>query len=374
MALFPKDNFIGLDDKVHLASGGQPPLLKAHRTAFDEFARDKSNGMAGYERHWEVGREVKTLLSKRTNLETDDFALLGSASEGIARVVSSFDWQQGDNVVVSALDYASGKLSFISLKQAGVEVRQVQPDGLFIDTDALIAACDAKTRLIYISQVNAHTGQRIDLQPLSQAMRDRGIAILVDASHALGVVPLDGQLCDFLVCCTYKFLLGSHMGVLAWNQASWPDFEPMQVGWHSAVQDEQSDSYDLLPDGRRAEIGNSNHLEVYVLHASLGYLSEVPEAELESHISGLSKALFAGFQALELDILTPARPECRGPNISFRHSDPRVFIGQAAKNDILLWGEAGRVRASLHGFVSEGDVQQFLDWLGENTDWLDVSE
>ena len=371
--MFQKKDFIGLDDKVHLASGGQPPLLKAHRRAFDEFARDKSNGMVGYERHWEVGREVKSLLSQKSNLQAEDFALLGSASEGIARVVSSFDWQNGDNVVVSALDYASGKLSFLSLRQAGVEFRQVQPDGVFIDTDALIAASDAKTRLIYISQVNAHTGQKIDLQPLSRAMRDRGIALLVDASHALGVVPLDGQLCDFLVCCTYKFLLGSHMGVLAWNRASWPNFEPMQVGWHSAEQSGHTDSYELLPDGRRAEIGNSNHLAVYVLHASLGYLSEVPESELEIYIAGLSKALFAGLQALELDILTPAAPECRGPNISFRHPAPRKFAAQAAKDKILLWGEAGRVRASLHGFVSEGDVKQFLDWLSSNPDWRGAS-
>jgi len=373
MALFPKNDFIGLDDKVHLASGGQPPLLKIHRRAFDEFARDKSNGMAGYERHWEIGREAKSLLSQKTNLQAEDFALLGSASEGIARVVSSFDWQNGDNVVVSALDYASGKLSFLSLRQAGVEVRQVQPDGMFIDIDALIAACDEKTRLIYISQVNAHTGQKIDLQHLSRALRDRGIAILVDSSHALGVVPLDGQLCDFLVCCTYKFLLGSHMGVLAWNRDSWPDFEPMQVGWHSAVQGRHVDSYDLLPDGRRAEIGNSNHLAVYVLHASLRYLSEVPETELESYIAGLSKTMFAGLQALALDILTPAAPEFRGPNISFRHSDPRAVVGQAAKDNILLWGEAGRVRASLHGFVSEGDVKQYLDWLSDNRDWLGAS-
>ncbi len=370
MVLFPKDDFIGLDGKIHLASGGQPPLLKAHREAFEEFAHDKSSGMAGYERHWEVGREVKSLLSQKTNLQPEDFALLGSASEGIARVVSSFDWRSGDNAVVSALDYASGKLSFLNLRQVGVEVRQIQPDGMFIDTDALIAACDAKTRLVYISQVNAHTGQKIDLQPLARALRDRGIAILVDVSHALGVVPLDGQLCDFLVCSTYKFLLGSHMGILAWNRASWPDFEPEQVGWHSAVQGEQSDSYELLPDGRRAEIGNSNHLAVYVLKASLRYLSEVPESQLESYITGLSKVLFSGLQSLDSDILTPAAPECRGPNISFHHPEPRDLVSKAAKDNILLWGEAGRVRASLHGFVSEGDVQQFLDWLNGNCDWL----
>ena len=163
------------------------------------------------------------------------------------------------------------------------------------------------------------------------------------------------------------------MGVLAWNRASWPDFEPKQVGWHSAVQSGHADSYELLPDGRRAEIGNSNHLAVYVLRASLRYLAKFPDSEVENYIACLSETLLSGLQALDLDILTPAAAEHRGPNISFRHSDPRAFVDQASKDNILLWGEARRVRASLHGFVSEGDIQQFLDWLNSNRNWLGTS-
>ncbi len=40
----PKSDFIGLDGKVHLATGGEPPLLKAHRGAFERFAADKAAG------------------------------------------------------------------------------------------------------------------------------------------------------------------------------------------------------------------------------------------------------------------------------------------------------------------------------------------
>ena len=346
MAVFPKDDFIGLENRVHLAAGGQPPLLKAHLKAFDAFAQDKSTGMKGYDRHCEIGNEVKTLLSRRTQLQSDDFALIGNASEGIARVVSSIGWNAGDSAVVSTLDYSSGRYSLMNLQRTGVDVRMVEPEGMFISTDALVEACDARTRLVYISQVNAHTGQKIDLEPLSQALRDRGIALMVDTSHALGAVPFDGRLCDFMVCSTYKFLLGSHMGILAWNRASWPTFEPMQVGWHSADEGKEPGTYDLRPDARRAEIGNSNHLSVYILHTSLKYLSQATENEIENHIARLSDTLYAGLAALDLNILTPATPGQRGPNISFHHGDPRALVDAAAGDGILLWGEAGRVRAS----------------------------
>ncbi len=363
MVVFPKDDFLGLEKTTHLATGGQPPLLKAHQHTFANFARDKASGMAGYDRHWHVGREAKSLLSDMIDLPAEDFALIGNASEGIARVVSSLDWRQGDNAVVSPLDYASGRFSLMALQRSGVEIRQVPPDGLFIDVERLIDNCDARTRLVYVSQVNAHTGQKIDLAALSEALRKRGTALLVDTSHALGAVPFDGRLCDFMVCSTYKFLLGAHMGILAWNRSSWPVFEPRQVGWHSAVETESANAYHLQPDGRSAEIGNSNHLSVYILETSLRYLSQRSESELEKHICGLSGTLFAGLKDLGCDILTPADPHQRGPNISFHEPDPRALVDAAARDGILLWGEAGRVRASLHGFVSETDVLRFLDWL-----------
>ena len=100
-----------------------------------------------------------------------DIALLGNASEGIMRVVSSFDWRPGDNVVVPELDYASGRYALASLKTKGVELRLVPAEGWTLQTERLLATCDNRTRLIYISQVNALTGQHADMAAISAAAR-----------------------------------------------------------------------------------------------------------------------------------------------------------------------------------------------------------
>ncbi|HMA13188.1 MAG TPA: hypothetical protein VKP12_00285, partial [Kiloniellaceae bacterium] len=50
----PKSDFIGLEGKIHLATGGEPPLLVRHRDAFERFARDKAGGYDGYWTHWKV--------------------------------------------------------------------------------------------------------------------------------------------------------------------------------------------------------------------------------------------------------------------------------------------------------------------------------
>jgi len=41
-----------------------------------------------------------------------------------------------------------------------------------------------------------------------------GTLLIVFATHALGVVPIPGELCDLLVCSGYKWSLASHMGIL----------------------------------------------------------------------------------------------------------------------------------------------------------------
>ena len=360
-----KSDFIGLEGFAHLASGGQPPLLKAHQEAFEAFARDKSMGMGGYDNHWAVVQRVREQLAAMVKLKVEDIALQGNTSEGIAKVISSIDWQEGDNVVTPALDYASGRFTLSNLARRGVELRLPQAKDWFIDLDDVIAACDERTRLVYLSHVNAHTGQKIDLDRISGGLKDRGIPLLLDASHSLGVLPVDARKCDFLVSCTYKFLMSPHMGVFAWNKERHPDFEPLGVGRFSAFDTEDPGSYKLRPDARRVELGNVSHISAYLMEKSLSYICRHPETVVERHVMDLSTRLREGVERLGLPLLTPKDERDRGPNVSIGVGAPRAMVDLAGKENIILWGEANRLRASMHLFVTQDDVDRFLDWLPE---------
>jgi selenocysteine lyase/cysteine desulfurase len=359
----PKSDFIGLEGKVHLATGGEPPLLKAHRAAFERFAADKAAGYSGYWRHWEVIEEVRARIARWTGLEPGDIALLGNASEGIMRVVSSFDWRPGDNVVMPELDYASGRYALASLKRQGVELRLVPADGWTLQTGQLLAACDGRTRLVYISQVNALTGQHADMAAISAGLRDTPAALLVDASHALGAVPVRGDLADFTVSCCYKFALGIHEGILAWNRHRRPDFTPLGAGWVSAATGAGPGEFHLKEDAGRAEYGNAGHLGAYLLRESLDYLDSYGVDAIAAHLRDLSGRLVAGMTALGLEVMTPAAPESRAGNAAFVRSDTAAFLRQADTDGILVWGDNGRIRASAHLFTTGEDIELFLERL-----------
>ncbi|MEQ8355636.1 MAG: aminotransferase class V-fold PLP-dependent enzyme [Kiloniellaceae bacterium] len=356
----PKSDFIGLDGKVHLASGGEPPLLVRHREAFETFARDKSRGYDGYWGHWHVDDEVRATVARWSRLEPGDIALLGNASDGIMQVVQGIDWQEGDNVVAPELDYASGRYALASLRRRGVELRLVPAQGWVLAEEHLLTACDARTRLVYVSQVNALTGQHVDLEKLSAGLEALPAALLVDASHAFGAVPLRGDLSDFLVTACYKFALGIHEGILCWNSRRQPDFAPAGAGWASTSQGETPGDYVMRPDARRFEYGNAGHLGAYLLRESLAYLESFGIAAIAAHNRMLAERLIAGLTDLGLEVMTPAGEARHAGNVCFRCADPVAVMRRAAEDAILVWSDNGRVRVSVHLFTTRDDVEVFL--------------
>jgi cysteine desulfurase / selenocysteine lyase len=300
--------------------------------------------------------------------ESGDVALVGNASDAIMKIVSGLDWRPGDNVVSAELDYASGRYALASLKPCGVDLRLVQARGWVLAEDDLLAACDGRTRLVYVSQVNALTGQHVDLQRLSEALEGSPAMLLVDASHAFGAVPLRADLADFTVSACYKFALGVHDGILVWNRRRQPDFTPGGAGWASATEGTTPADYAMKPDARRFEYGNAGHLGAYLLLESLAYLESFGIDAIAAHVRALAERLIAGLKDLDMEIMTPAGEENHAGNVCFRCPDPEAVMRRAAEAGILVWADNGRVRVSVHLFTTEEDVEVFLERLPEFLD------
>jgi selenocysteine lyase/cysteine desulfurase len=361
--LAPKTDFIGLEGVAHLAAGGETPMLRRHLAAVARFAEDKGSGMAGRERFWGVRSRACAMLAGMLGLDPGDIALLGSASEGIGQVISSFRWHPGDNVVVGATEFPSGIFGLARLQSLGVELRIVEARGWHLREDDLCSACDQRTKLVYASHVSYLTGQRLDLDRLSAGVRSTGAALLLDATHSLGIVPVAGHLADFVVASGYKWLLATHMGVLAWNRRSRPVFTPLGVGWRSANAGEVPGTYALHDDAARVEAGNPNHLDVYILESALGYLHELRLERVAAHALHWGGVLREGLVQLGLPVITPESAAERAGNICLAHPSGEVVAAQAAEHKLLIWGGEGRVRLSVHCYVTSEDIARALELL-----------
>jgi len=368
--LIPKTAFIGIDHVAHLATGGEAPVLRASLEAATRFLLDKGDGMPGRERFFTTADRTRSALAARLGGRPEDVAFLGSASEGLHVASEGVDWRPGDNVVVGQSEFPSVLLAWQRLRPRGVEVRALGREAV-VTHDEIAAAVDRRTRAIAVSHVGYLTGARHDLGRL-RGLADRvGARLVVDASHALGVVPVDGRLCDVVVACCYKWLLAVHgVGVFYVNSRRWPGLAAPWVGWHSTHREDdwrRRTEYRMREGGSRFEAGNPPFLPVYILDSALRILDDLDPRAVEAHVLALGGTLRAGLVKLGLGVLTPEAPEERAGNIVFgtdRWTDVERALREAG---VLVWAGDGRVRLSVHAYNDDADVARALAALGELT-------
>jgi cysteine desulfurase / selenocysteine lyase len=367
-ALIPKTAFIGIEHVAHLATGGEAPVLRANLAAATQFLLDKGDGMPGRERFFTTANRARAALAVRLGGRPEEIAFLSSASEGLHVASEGIDWRPGDNVVVGQSEFPSVLLAWQRLRPRGVDVRAVGREAV-VTHDEIAAAVDQRTRAIAVSHVGYLTGARHDLGRLRSVADRVGARLVVDASHALGVVPVDGALCDVVVACCYKWLLAVHgVGVFYVNSRRWPDLAAPWVGWHSTHREDDwrcRTEYRMREDGSRFEAGNPPFLPVYVLDSALGTLASLDPRAVEAHVLALGGILRAGLVKLGLPVLTPEAPEERAGNIVFA-TDRCMDVERALRAaGVLVWAGDGRVRLSVHAYNDEADVARALAALGD---------
>lgn len=363
-ALLPKSSFVGLDGVAHLCTGGEAPWLRSHDDACRRFGTLKSAGMAGRDAMFEVYGSAKRQVAARLGVDAERVAFLAHASEGLNLAIAAVDWRPGDNAVVADLEFPSLVYPLARLRDSGVEPRLVRARGHYVAVDDLAAAVDDRTRLVLVSQVSYLTGQRLDLARCAEIVRARGALLAVDATHALGVAPVDGELCDFVVSACYKWLLATHgVGIFAYNPARTGEVAPNLLGWHSV--DHRGGAADPLavtlhPDAARFEAGNPSLLGLFVLDNALHLLAPFDPGDVLAQALALGGALIEGLRARGREVITPAAAAERAGNLCFLDAGAAGLAARLAERGVLVWGGEGRVRVSAHLYNDAADVARFF--------------
>ncbi|MCB1489743.1 MAG: aminotransferase class V-fold PLP-dependent enzyme [Bauldia sp.] len=366
--LIPKDAFVGLDRHIHLAAGGETPTLKSHVAAVERFMADKSDGMTGRARLFDTVARVREKAARLTAMEPGDVSFLVDASDGMILAAAGLDAGEGDNVVVAPADFPSVVLAAAGTKARGVGINWAG-SGPIATSEDYAAAVDSRTRAIFVSHVSHLTGTRQDLAALRAIADSVGARLIVDVSHALGPVPVDGSLCDVVVSCCYKWLLAVHgCGLFCVNQRRWPELAPRGLGWHSIEEPDARiplAAHHVRSGPERFETGNPPLLAIHVLENGLDHLLAIPPEVRFAHCAALGQRLRDGMIALGLDVTTPAEPERRAANICFAVDDAEGVEARLRERGIVVWGSEGRIRVSPYLYNDAADVDRCLAILPE---------
>jgi selenocysteine lyase/cysteine desulfurase len=356
---------------MNAASWGPVPL------AAQEAARA---AVARKARPWELSPDLAATQHERAraaaarliNADPDDVALISSVSYGVATAAKALPVPAGARVVVLQDDHSSPVLEWISRAPAQgftVEAIPQPPDGDW--TSAVLAGIErrdaAPVALASMSSVHWSDGCVIDLQAVAGALRRQGAALLVDATHHAGVLPVDVRTLDpdFLVFPTYKWVLGPYGRAFLYVAKRWQSGVPLEQtsAGRQAINSAQAPYLrDLayVADARRFDMGERDHF-ISLEMAAIGM--EMIAAWGVAAITERLRVL-TGRLAEQLRTATVRFPDARmrAPHVlslGFPDGMPSRLAERLAARKVFAAPRLGRLRISPHVYNDEEDVDRF---------------
>jgi selenocysteine lyase/cysteine desulfurase len=270
--------------------------------------------------------------------------------------------------VITDLEFPSNVLPWLALRTRGITVHVVRCAHGYIDLRDLAARISKRTRLVSISLVSYKSGARfLRTRELADLVHDAGGVLCVDATQALGRCPVPLAGVDYLMSSSFKWLMAPHGLSAVYIAPEFRErFEPLGVGWYSVenvFSPDRFERYSLKPGAACITAGMPNFASLYGLCESLRFLLGIDREKERERLDRLSVELRERLAALGLCLLTPEDPELVSGIVAFGHEEAEAIGAALEEEGITVWAGDGRVRASLHYYNDESDVNDLSNAL-----------
>ena len=217
-------------------------------------------------------------------------------------------------------------------KQRGLKLIVIDDDDgeEFISPEMLAAVLNDDVALVSLSVIQYRSGVLHDVAKLTQLARDAGALFVWDASHAVGVVPMqyDRDKVDLAVGCTYKYG-NSGPGSPAWLYVSHRVQSELNVpiqGWFA--QDDQfamGQGFDRTTGMRGFQIASPSIIGMRCVTTAFEMIERAGLSAIAQKAAQGTELMLAlhdaWLQPLGFSVVTPRDSKRRGGHISVRHPD-----------------------------------------------------
>jgi len=334
---------------VDSATLGLPPrpTVEALQRALLEWR----TGTADWEEDWEpAGDLCRQEIAPMLGAPAEEIALLPAVSVGIAPIAAALD--QHDELVVPDDEFHSLLLPLATLaERRGARVRRVPfPD--------VANAVGSETTLVATSHVRSDGGAVQDLDSVAARAAEVGARVVIDATHAAGLLPIDSSRrgLDVVVAAAYKHLLCPRGVAFARiSPTAQRAYSPVSASWVSVDPRTYygGDIRALAPDARRFDVSLAWHAWVGAVE-SLRFLNAIPAEERRRWTVTLASDL-------------AARLGLEATGSSFLSVPVRVPLDELtrrlAEADVAAAIRAGEVRVAFHVYNTPADVDYVADVL-----------
>jgi selenocysteine lyase/cysteine desulfurase len=335
-----------------------------------------------------------------------EIALTRNVSDGINIVATGFDWQPGDEVIISDEEHPSGALPWMNLtRRKGVVVRllpltPIEGSGYGVQgtgnntpdpvprtlnplplLERLERLLNPRTRLVFISHVSTRRGIRTPVADICRLVRSRGIPIMVDGAHSVGAVPVDVKAigCDFYAGCGHKWLLAPQGTGFLYVSREWLDVgahsrAPLQLTWLGWGMTSEYDlpnlTFEPVSEARRFEYGTRNWGMYVGLSASIKFARQVGLQGIYARSQKLATQLKQRLSDIPgVEVLTPLDPDASAGLVAIstgglRHPNPGQWLWDEHRILVAHNPEQKWMRLSAAYFLLEEELDKLAERLG----------
>ena len=360
---------------------GVSPLPSFVTTAMRKFLNEAES--AGYlGTHWYQDIEaLRHSAAKLINAHPEEIAFVKNTSEGISIVANGIDWQWGDRIVSTSVEYPANIYPWMEVvrtrgaKLIMVEEETDEKGHRAVPIDKILhEAADPKTKLVAISHVEYASGQRHNLARIGAFCHEHKKMLCVDAIQSLGVLPIDVEAMhiDFLSADGHKWLLGPEGAGIFYCKRKWIEHtRPLMFGWMNVVDalDYGNYNFSLRPDAGRFECGSHNVIGLHGLKAAVEFLHTIGTESIANRLHHLTGELVTGLIDKGYSVLSPRHLGEWSGIVSFtsptlKHDE--IFRTLRRDHHIEIALREGRLRVSPHFYNTSEQIHDLITALPDH--------
>jgi selenocysteine lyase/cysteine desulfurase len=326
---------------------------------------------------WFTGAEERrSLFARLAGLDPEGVALIPATSYGLAVAAANLTARPGQRVLVLAEDYPSNRYTWQRFAgRTGASLVAVERQEGETWGEAVLEALDERTAVVAVLATHWTDGGSVDLAAIAGRAREAGAALVVDASQALGAVPLDLAAIrpDYLVTVGYKWLLGPFALGYLYVAERHRDGVPLEENWISRLGSEDfgalTDYQDRYqPGARRFDVGQRTHFETTPMAvAALRQLLDWEVPRIAATLGQVTGRIQRAVEAIGLSLTTSDRvPHMLG--IALPAPARAAVAGALAEAGVLAGVRGSSLRVSPHLWTTDQDVERLVDALTKATD------
>jgi len=360
------------------------PVIDAMLEYFNEFSANVGRGVHRSARRatdaFEAAREK---IARVIGAKPEEVAYTKNTTEAINIVAHGLEFRRGDKVITTILEHHSNLIPWQRLEEmVGIELELIGASrDCLIDPREVEEAIDERTKLITMHHVSNAIGSIQQVEEVGKIAAEHEVPFLIDGAQSVGHMPVDVKKlrCDFLAAPGHKGLLGPQgTGFLFAREDRIEELKPLLVGG-GIVESVEEHKSKLVRPPQIFDAGTPNIPGIIGLGRACDYVMEIGIERIAERERKLTELMLKMAGVENVEVYGPAGVDRRGGVVSFNvkglnHHELASMLDElagiavrsgqhCAQPTMRHLGVEGTVRASVHYFNLESEIERFVEVL-----------